>query len=130
MKQLILKIPAVIGMLLGLLSIVWYVESLVETVDTEIWIGSALVAMLSTLFFLIDAIISFVKARKQDDPKFNYVLALVLVISIPMVVIFGGDGKDLFNAIWNAYLVLILALEVVSIKRAWTAMKANRKMAK
>lgn len=126
MKKLLVKIPAMIAMLIALASFVWYVLPIAGLVHHEFWILSVIVAVLSMPFYLVDAIISFVRARKKDDSKFNYILALVLVGAIPMVVIFGGDGKDLFNVIWNLYYLLMFVLEVISIKKTYDAMKANR----
>lgn len=130
MKKLLIKIPAMIAMLISLVSFVWYIQSFFESVYTEIWLGSVIMAMFSVPFFFFDAIVSFVRAIKKDDPKFNYILALILVGAIPMVVIFGGDGKDFFNVIWNVYYLLMFILEIISIKKVWKAMRANGKQAK
>lgn len=129
MKPLLRKIPALIAMVIGLFSFVWYVQYLLGSDYPDIWLLSVIMAMFSMPFFFIDAIISFVRARKKEDPGFNYILALVLVGAIPMVVVFGGDGKDYFNVIWNVYYLLVYALEILSIKKAWALMKANRKKA-
>lgn len=130
MKQLLGKIPAMIGMLIGCVSFVWYIQSFFDSVYTELWIGSAIMATFSMLFFFLDAIISFVKARKKIDAKFNYILTLVLVGAIPMVVYFGGSGRDFFNVIWNVYYLLVFVLEAISIKKAFAVLCANRKLAK
>lgn len=125
MKRILGKIPAVIAMLISLISFFWYVQSFFEPAS-DIWIGSVIVAMLSVPFYLIDAGISLIRAIKKHDSRFNYILALVLIGAVPMVVVFGGDGKDYFNVIWNVYYLLMFALEVISIKKACAVMKAER----
>lgn len=129
MKPFLRKIPAILAMLITLFSFFFYAVSFLDP-ESESWIVSVIVAMLSMPFYFIDAIISFVRAVKKDAPKFNYILTLVLIGSIPMVLIFGGDGKDYFNVIWNVYYLLVVVLEVISIKKACEAVKANRKKAK
>lgn len=130
MKHLLIKIPAMIAMLISVFSFVWYVQSFFDSVNPDLWLVSAIMAMFSVPFFFIDAVISFIRAIRKDDSKFNYILALVLVGAIPMVVIFGGDGKDFFNVIWNVYYLMMFVLEVISIKKAWVSMKADRKKSK
>lgn len=129
MKPILIKIPAMFAMFICLSSIIFYVLVLLNLVHHETWILSALLAMFSVPFFCIDAIISFVKARKKEDSKFNYILALVLIGSIPMVSIFAGSGRDFFNVIWNLYYVAMFILEVISIKKACAMVKANKKTA-
>lgn len=129
MKQLLFKIPAMIGMLIGIFSFFWYVQSFFDTVNDEVGLLSAIVAMLSVPFFCIDAIISFVKALKKIDPIFNYILALVLIGAIPMVIIFAGSGRIYFNVIWNIYYLLMFVLEIISIKKACDVLKAGKKKA-
>ena len=130
MKALLRKIPAMIAMLITLASVACYVLPAAGLVHHEYWILSVILAVLSMPFFFIDAIISFVRALKKEDSKFNYLLALVLVGGIPMLLIFGQVGIDSFNVIWNVYYLLMFVLEVISIKKACVAMKANRKQAK
>lgn len=125
MKQLLIKIPAMIALLISLVSFVWYVLFLLDLVHDETWLLSVLTAMFSIPFFFVDAIISFVRAVKKIDSKFNFILAVVLIGAIPMIVIFGGDGKDFFNVIWNVYYLVMFVLEVISIKRAYGIIKAN-----
>lgn len=121
MKKLLIKIPAMLAMIISLVSFVWYVQYLLGSENPDIWVLSSIMAMFSIPFFFIDAIISFVKARKKDDSKFNYILTLVLIGAIPMVVFLGGDGRDHLNIIWNLYYLMVFVLEVISIKKAWAA---------
>lgn len=129
MKLLLSKIPAVAAMLLTLYSYFYYVQYLLGSTNPDVWLVSVIIAMFSVPFYLIDAIISFIRALKKDDAKFNYLLSLILVGSIPMVVVFGGDGRDLINAIWNIYYLLMFVLEIISIKKAYEAMKAKKQNA-
>lgn len=130
MKKLLIKIPAMLAMVISLVSFVWYLQSIFNLGNDEIGLLSAIMAMFSVPFFFIDAIISFVKAIKKDDSKFNYILALILVGAIPMVVSFAGSGRVSHNVIWNAYYLLMFVLEVISIKKACAAIKADRKKEK
>lgn len=129
MKSLISKIPAVIALIISIFSFYYYILSFFRY-EADEWLMSVIIAMFSMLFFFIDAVICFVKAVKKNDAKFNYILTLLLLGAIPMVVVFGGDGKDYFNVIWNVYYLLIFVLEVISIKKAWDTMRAKRLQAK
>lgn len=124
MKKILSKLPAMVAMLIGLPGFILYVQYLLQS-ESDIWIGSVIFALLSLPFFFIDAIISFVKAIKKNDAKFNGILALVLVGAIPMIFQFGSSGNDAFNVVWNIYYLLMYVLEVISIKKTFHAMKAN-----
>lgn len=128
MKLLLSKIPAIIAMGFGLISLFFSAQTPFDP-TSEIWIGAVFFALFSLPFFLIDAIISFVRAIKKDDAKFNYILALVLVGLLPMLFIFADNVKVIFNVIWVVYYLMVFALEIISIKKAWIAMKATKKNA-
>lgn len=116
MKKVLIKIPAMIAMLITLFSFFFYVQAFFDT-ESDIWILSVIVAILSVFFYFIDAIISFVRAIKKKDRIFNFILTAVLILAIPMVVIFAGSGRASFRIIWNVYYLLMLVLEIISIKR-------------
>lgn len=125
MKTLLSKLPAVLAMGIALISFVFYVQSLFEPIS-DIWIGSVIMAVLSLPFFLVDAVISLVKAVKKQDTRFNAILALAIIGLCPMVGIFGGSGRDLFNVIWNVYYLMVFVLEILSIKKAVAVMQAQK----
>lgn len=116
MKKLLIKIPAMLAMLLTILSFVCLVQSFTEGND-EIWILAVIVAMPSLVFYAVDAIISLVKGIKNTDRVFNIILAIVLLVGIPMFLLVGNGGPDSFLVIWNAYYLAMFVLEIVSMVR-------------
>lgn len=125
MKKLLSKIPAMIAMVITLFSFFYYAQSFTAT-EYDVWLLSVIVAMLSMVFYLIDTVISLVKAAKKEDSNFNYLLALVLTGGIPMIIFFAGSGKDYFNVIWNVYYLFMFVLEIISIKKIAGAAKADK----
>ena len=125
MKSILTKVPAIMGMIvtlisLGLLLATAFVAATEEPVDFGInksfglWIFSMIVALFSLLLYVIDAILSVIKAFMRIHPRFNAVLAILLIAAIPMAILLGGS-PGIGNLIWNIYYVGIFILEIVSI---------------
>jgi hypothetical protein len=75
------------------------------------WIYSVIFALISMVFYFIDALRAIARAFKKINPAFNLIIALLFVCAIPLLV-FVGAGSGVI--IWNAYYVLIFVLEIVS----------------
>ena len=125
MKSILTKIPAIMGMIvtlisLGLLLATAFVAATEEPVDFGInksfglWIFSMIVALFSLLLYVVDAILSVIKAFMRIHPRFNAALAILLIAAIPMAILLGGS-PGIGNLIWNIYYVGIFILEIVSI---------------
>lgn len=75
------------------------------------WIYSVIFALISMVFYFIDALRAIARAFKKINPAFNLIISLLFVCAIPLLV-FVGAGSGVI--IWNAYYVLIFVLEIVS----------------
>ena len=78
------------------------------------WIYSVICALISMVFYFIDALRAISRAFKKINPAFNLIIALLFICAIPLLV-FVGAGSGVI--IWNAYYILIFALEIVSTIR-------------
>lgn len=120
MKRVLIKIPAMLAMILSILSFYNYALSFTDT-EQEVWILSVILAVLCIPFYFTDAIISFVKAIRNRDRVFNFILAAVLIIFLPMVIVFASVSTHIenifYNVVWNIYYIAVFVLEVVSIIR-------------
>ena len=125
MRDFTTKIHAIIGMAISVVSFGLLITSLILGLiesPTEFglsnsfsfWVLSVIVAMISLLFYIIDALLSIVKAFKKVDPIFNSLLSILLFGAVPMVIfVSGGTGINIY--IWNAYYLTIFVLEIVSL---------------
>ena len=125
MRDFTTKIHAIIGMAISVVSFGLLITSLILGLiesPTEFglsnsfsfWVLSVIVAMISLLFYIIDALLSIVKAFKKVDPIFNSLLSILLFGAVPMVIfVCGGTGINIY--IWNAYYLTIFVLEIVSL---------------
>ena len=125
MKKLYSKIPAMIGMLIavisfGLLAAAFIVSA--NEVEPEmgvsrsfaLWVFAVITSMLSLIFYLVDAFLSIIKAFDRVFPVFNGVLALLLIGAVPMAIFVGGGlGVNIY--IYFSYYLAIFVLEIVSI---------------
>ena len=125
MRDFTTKIHAIIGMAISVVSFGLLITSLILGLiesPTEFglsnsfsfWVLSVIVAMISLLFYIIDALLSIVKAFKKVDPIFNSLLSILLFGAVPMVIFVGG-GTGINIYIWNAYYLTIFVLEIVSL---------------
>lgn len=125
MRKLTAKIPAMIAMVISLFSFALLIASLIVSfieVPPEmgvsrsfaLWVYAVLVAMLSLIFYTVDAVLSIVKVFRKNHPVFNAVLAVTLIAGIPFFIFIGG-GLGINIYIWAAYYLLMFVLESVSI---------------
>ena len=125
MKKIDSKIPAMIGMLIALLSlgllIVAFIISINE-VELEsgvsksfaLWVFAVITSMFSLIFYFIDAIMSIIKVFLKIYPIFNAILATLLIGTVPMVLFVGAKlGINIY--IYFSYYLAIFVLEIISI---------------
>ena len=90
------------------------------------WVYSIIIAVISVIFYTVDAVFSIIKIFKKIHPVFNSILALILIAAIPMVIYVGGSlGINVY--IWFSYYLLMFALEIVSIIKHIKMMKNTEK---
>ena len=86
-------------------------EEVVMPPSFAFWIYSVIFALISMVFYFIDALRAIARAFKKINPAFNLIIALLFVCAIPLLVFVGAGSGAI---IWNAYYVLIFVLEIVS----------------
>lgn len=125
MKNVAIKIPAIIAMLISIFSFALLVSAFIVSVNEvppemgvsmsfALWLYAVIISMISLIFYTVDAILSTVKIFRKIHPVFNFILAVILIGAIPMVVYVGG-GLGINIYIWFSYYLLMFALEIVSI---------------
>ncbi len=125
MKNISTKIPAMIAMLIAILSLGLLITAFIVSINEiepesgvsrsfAFWVYAVITSMLSLVFYFIDAIWSIAKAIMKIDPIFNIVLAFLLLGTIPMMLFVGGKlGINIY--IYFSYYLAIFVLEVISI---------------
>lgn len=125
MKSISTKTPAMIDMLIAILSLGLLITAFIVSINEiepesgvsrsfAFWVYAVITSMLSLVFYFIDAIWSIAKAIMKIDPIFNIVLAFLLLGTIPMMLFVGGKlGINIY--IYFLYYLAIFVLEVVSI---------------
>lgn len=130
MKRLSWKIPGIIAVALSLWSFALVISGSVVSIGYEwsgdgvgqpfrLWICSILVAMLSMVFYTIDAILCIKVAIQNEKRLFHVLLAILLLGGIPMVVFVGGYAGLLAGIVWNVYYLAMAVLEVLSVVISW-----------
>ena len=124
MKSTATKIPAILAMLISLVSFGLLITAFClpeEPVDEGVsrsfafWAFSVIVSLISLILYFIDAIFSIIKVFLKIHPKFNLILSLLLIGSIPMGIYVGGGLDIICIFIWYTYYLAIFVLEIVSI---------------
>ena len=125
MKRLYSKIPAMLAMLIAILSLGLLIAAFIVSINEiepesgvsrsfAFWVFAVITSMLSLVFYFVDAILSIIKAFMKIHPIFNIVLALMLFGAIPMMLFVGAKlGINIY--IYFSYYLAIFVLEVVSI---------------
>ena len=136
MKKLYSKIPAMIGMLIAVISFGLLAAAFVVSVHEAepemgvsrsfaLWVFAVITSMLSLIFYLVDALLSIIKAFDRVFPLFNGVLAFLLIGAVPMAIFVGGGlGVNIY--IYFSYYLLIFLLEIVSIVKYIKSPGADR----
>ena len=135
MKKVSTKIPAMLGMLLALAVFFFLAKGALYSMvpnlfddgssiyDPELtaW-GSGLFALvvsaLSMIFYMVDAVLSAIKAFLKIHPIFNAVLAAtILICTVFAVLIISNVLVTAVNLVWYVCYFAIFILEIVSIVR-------------
>ena len=125
MKSTLTKYPAIIAMVISLVSFGLMIASLVALLTEPpvdrgnsgsfvFWMFGIIVALFSLLFYLVDAVLSAIKVFLKIHPVFNAIISIMLIGAIPMALFVGG-GLGINIYIWNAYYLAIFVLEIISI---------------
>jgi high-affinity K+ transport system ATPase subunit B len=140
MRSVSSKAPAIIAMLISLVSFGFLVSAFVVSINEAppemgvsasfaLWLLSVVISMISLIPYTIDAILSAIKIFVKINPLFNSILTLILIGAIPMA-IFVGTGTGINIYIWFSYYWLMFILEIVSIIKHAKMARADRKMEK
>ena len=140
MRSITTKISAMIAMLISLFSFVLLVSAFIVSINEvppemgvsrsfALWVFAVIIAIISLIFYTVDAIFSIMKIFMKVHPAFNFILAVILIGAIPMVIYVGG-GLGINIYIWFSYYLLMFALEIVSIIKHIKMMKADSEMEK
>lgn len=82
-----------------------------------LWVYSIIFALISMVFYFIDAIRAIARMLKGVNPLFNLLAALLFIGAIPLVITIGGSPRIANIIIWFSYYVLIFILEIKSISK-------------
>ena len=135
MKSTWTKIPAMIGMAISIISFGFMIASLIASLTVPpvdrgyhpsfaFWIFGGIVAMISLIFYMVDAVLSITKVILKIHPVFNTILSIALIVAIPMM-IFVGATVGFTVYVWNAYYLGVFILEIVSIVKHIKLNKQN-----
>lgn len=139
MKRTTTKIPAMIAMIISLLSFGFMIASLMAEYTVSpaeegvgasfaLWIYGTLLALISVALYTVDAVLSVRKVFNKVHPVFNFLLSALLFLAIPTV-LFLGCSPGFGTYVWNVYHLLIFTLEIISIAkhRALNSKEAKHK---
>ena len=87
------------------------------TLSFACWVYSIIFALISMVFYFIDAIRAIARMLKGVNPLFNLLAALLFIGAIPLVITIGGSPRIANIIIWFSYYVLIFILEIKSISK-------------
>lgn len=82
-----------------------------------LWVYSIIFALISMVFYFIDAIRAIARMLKGVNPLFNLLTALLFIGAIPLLVTVGCGLGNANIIIWFSYYVLIFILEIKSISK-------------
>ncbi len=133
MKKIYSKIPAMVGMLITIISVGLLLGAFITSINEiepesgvsksfALAILALIVALCSLLFYFIDAVLSVIKIFKKIHPIFNGAMALVIIATIPIVF-----AKSEFPNIRIAICaVTIFVMEIISIIKHIKTMRNDR----
>lgn len=133
MKKVYTKIPAMIAMLISVItaalvlaSIVYALNSGDASIGFLVGIGLCYIEIIIYVFYFIDAILSIVKAIKKIQPIFNSILALLIVGTIPLD-LWALSAKRMYIGLVCVHYFTIFVLEVISIVKHIKIMRDCKK---
>ena len=133
MKKLYTKIPAIIAMLICVVAVALAIALVIfalkaNSSDVGFLLGIVIyyAAIISYIFYLIDAVLSIIKAVMKINPVFNGILAVLIVGTIPMSM-FTLHAKHLYSGLMYIYYLAIFVLEVISVVKHIKMMRDSKK---
>ena len=133
MKKLYTKIPAIIAMLICVVAVALAIALVIfalkaNSSDVGFLLGIVIyyAAIISYIFYLIDAVLSIIKAVMKINPVFNGILAVLIVGTIPMSM-FAFQAKHLYIGLMYIYYLAIFVLEVISVVKHIKMMRDSKK---
>ena len=133
MKKVYTKIPAMIAMLISVVTAALVLASIVYAlkggdayIGFLVGIGLYYIEIIIYFFYFIDAILSIVKAIKKIQPIFNSILAFLIVGTIPMV-LWALSAKRMYIGLVCVYYFAIFVFEVISIVKHVKIMRDCKK---
>ena len=122
MKKLYSKIPAMIGMLITIISVGLLIGAFIISINEvepesgisksfALAIVALIVALCSLFFYFIDAVLSLIKVFRKIHPIFNGAMALVIIGTVP-IVFAKSELSDIRIALCAA---TIFVMEIISI---------------
>lgn len=109
------KIPALIGMLLSLISFTLSIYAVLSAGYAP-WVFGIFASTLSLLFYLIDAAILIYHVITTGYKGVHIPLIILIIGSIVVFSIFGQRGDTISTLIWLLYCILLFILEIFSIR--------------
>ena len=79
------------------------------------WIYSGIVALVSTVFYVVDGILSLSKAFSKISPLFNLILAPIFFGVVPAV--YFGIASAEHSVIGYIYYIVAFVLEIIAAKK-------------
>lgn len=121
MRKLYTKIPAIIAMLICVVAVTLVIALVVFALkdnfnDMGFLLGIVIYysAIISYLFYLIDAILSIIKAVLKINPVFNGILAFLILGTIP-ISMWALQAKRLYIGLLCVYYLAVFVFEVISV---------------
>lgn len=121
MRKIHTKIPAIIAMLICVIAVALVIALVVFALkdgssDMGFLLGIVIyyTAVISYLFYFIDAILSIIKAVLKINPVFNGILAFLIVGTIP-ISLWALQAKHLYIGLICVYYLAIFIFEVISV---------------
>lgn len=126
------KIPGLIALIISALSFLLLIGAIVTSITEQpveegvsgsfaLWIYAVIIAMISLIFYVIDAFFCIGIAIAKRRITMDIVLVLLTAGSIPMVIFVGG-ALGINVLIWNVYYLVMFVLEMISVVR-WVKRK-------
>lgn len=134
LNKVLTKIPAFIGTLFSITSIILVLLSLIfineQPPKTEVaegvfietysktfvyWIFSVIIALIGLFILLIDGIISLYNVIKCNDVKLNLLLTISPILGIVTLYAFGSGENTFSLIVWNIIHLIIISVEIIGI---------------
>lgn len=133
MKKIWTKIPAMIGILFTLATVLFLIKALIYILFPDLFndgtsfyepiyeawmceLSALMYSAFGIMFFVVDAIISTIKAVMNIDRRFNIVLSSMIAGGFAFAVVVLCTPLRIYKSvIWFLYYLLLFALEIASV---------------